>query len=161
LAVVEEVPEVAVERALAQEGSGDIHALRGAWDAARAAYAVALDGRAPGSEARLRAKLALVAPLIEAAAPQLPAESWRDLSAVDALGPWVGAARVWVSAGRGEAEQALALCQAALGEAAEPVGTLLRGALASLEAGEPLLPYDEFFALFARSCLRHPSGGDL
>jgi len=183
---------VATERWQAHEGIGDVHALWGASEAAHTAYQAALRDGALGDrelhpglvegERRLKAKLALLTPLVGPAdgstevspvslrrepsgersveplaeVSALLEEAWQALSPSDPLRPWMGAARAWFHAGCGEAETAITLCRDLLPTAREPVGTLLREALESLEKGEPLSTYADFFALFADSCLRLP-----
>jgi len=146
---------VAAEQRLAREGSGDVYALRSEGKAASAAYQAALQEAPPKDKHRLRAKLALLAPLVGPAKleqlPELVKEASRALSSSDPLRPWLRAAPIWLHAERGETETAIALCQEALAQAQEPVKALLREALENLEAKEPLQPYVDFFALFARS----------
>ncbi len=156
--VVVDGERVAVERRLAHEHSGDVHALRGDGEAARAAYQAALrDGPLEeGSEAgcRLRAKLALLAPVIESAGPGSLEQAWDALSPSDPLWPWLGAARVWLHAGRGRVEDAITACRDLLPQTERPVRILLMEAQESLEYGVPLPPYADFFAVLARFCLR-------
>ncbi|MEA3339449.1 MAG: AAA family ATPase, partial [Chloroflexota bacterium] len=160
--------EIAAEQRLAHEGIGDVHALRSEGEAAIAAYQAALQGAQSQDERRLKTKLALLAPLVGPAKPRLLEEAQHALPASDPLRPWLDAALVWLHADQGKTESAISLCRDALAQTKEPVGTLLREALESLEAGERLprhqngrfkkliAPYADFFALFARSNLRCP-----
>lgn len=68
---LEDEEEVAAELWRAQEGTGDIRALRGESEAARSAYRAALQNGSlqPQDARRLRAKLALLAPLEGASLP--------------------------------------------------------------------------------------------
>ena len=70
---------------------------------------------------------------------------------------WLKTARVWICAGRGQVEAAVLLCRDTLSTAGEPIRTLLQESLKRIERGEPLPPYEDFVALFARSCLRKSS----
>jgi len=153
--------EVAAERRLAHEGSGDVHALRGAGEAARASYRAALEGASSAEERRLRAKLALLCPLVGSPDAELLEEARQALPSSAPLRPWLGAALCWLHAERGETEAAVALCRALLAAAGEPVASLLREAQQSLAGGEPLPSYGDLFAVFARSCLRLPREGGL
>ena len=149
--------EIAAERRLAHEFSGDVHALRGEGEPSVAAYRAALQETPPedvASKRRLKARLAMLAPLEGVVEPALLEEARRTLPAADPVRPWLATALVWLRAARGEKGAAVALCRELLPTAAGPLGTLLREGLESLEAGEPLPPYADFFALFARSCLR-------
>jgi len=153
--------EVAAQHRLAREGIGDVHALQGDALQARAAYQAALQGAPPEDERRLRAKLALLAPLVGTEDPErLLEEARRPLPPSDPLSHWLGAALAWLQARQGAVENAAALCRDLAPTAGEPVGSLLREALESLEKGRGLPPYDDLFALFARSCLRRPPGGE-
>ncbi len=153
---------VAVEQRLAHESSGDVHALRGDGEAARAAYQAAYqaawqDGSlADGDEdtRRLRAKLALVAPMIEPTDPNLLEGACDALFSSNPLRPWLDAAWIWLQAERGETEDAIARCRDLLPQTGEPVRALLKEAQESLENGIPLRPYADFFAVLAHFCLR-------
>jgi tetratricopeptide (TPR) repeat protein len=157
---VSDGPKVATERRLAHEGIGDVHALRGEDKAARAAYEKALQEPSPGDERRLKAKLALLAPLGGATETEPLEEVRKALPSSDPLRPWLGAALVWLRAGRGEVEVA-ALCRDLLPQVGEPINSLLQESSKRLEGGEPLPLYADLFALFARSCLRLPPGSKL
>jgi len=145
---------IAAEQRLAREGIGDVHALRSEGEAAIAAYQAALQESQSQDKRRLKTKLALLAPLVGPAKPKLLEEAQHALPASDPLRPWLGAALVWLYAGQGKTKSAISLCRDALAQAKEPVITLLQEGLESLEAGERLPPYTDFFALFARSNLR-------
>jgi class 3 adenylate cyclase len=168
---------VAVEQRLAHEGIGDIYAPRGEGEAARAAYQAALEGNLLGNKElhpelvegkrRLRVKLALLAPLIGPVDSSLFEQAWQTLPPSDPLLPWLGAAWVWLHAGRGEVETATTLCRSLLSTAKDPLDALLRDTLESLEkgpspvgayapAGKPLCTYADFFSLFAYYYLRLP-----
>ncbi len=147
--------EIAAEQRLAHEGIGDVHALRGEWKAAGAAYRAALQDSRPRDEHRLKAKSALLAPF-DQAKTELLEKAQRALPPSDPLRPWLEAALVWLHAAQGETEAAASLCRDALPQASEPIATLLREAMENLAAGERIRPYADFFALFARSNLRLP-----
>jgi adenylate cyclase len=149
---------VTIEQRLAYEGAGDIHALRGEGEAAQVAYQAALQEAPPPDARRLKAKLALLSPLVGPAKPGLLEEAWQVLPSSDPLRPWLGAARVWLCAERG-ATETVVLCQEFLPTAGKAVGPILREALESLDAGEPLPPYADLFAFFAGSHLRLLPGG--
>jgi class 3 adenylate cyclase len=150
------------EQRLAYEGTGDIRALQGESEAAQAAYQAALAlQEAPSTDApRLKAKLALLSPLVGPTDLEALEKAWQMLPPSDPLRPWLGAARVWLCAERGEAE-AVTLCRELLPTAGEPVEALLQEALGRLDVGEPLFPYADLFTFFARSRLRlYMSGGE-
>ncbi len=147
---------IATEQRLAHEGRGDVHALRGELETARSAYQAALPGASNQDERRLRAKLALLAPLIGPATPGLLQKAQSTLSPSHPLHPWLDAALVWIYAERGEIEEARSLCQHVLAADRGETATLLQEALENITGGKPLRPYDDFFALFARANLRHP-----
>jgi len=148
---------VAAEQRLAHEGSGDVHALRGAGAAASAAYQAALQGTQSQEKLRLKAKLALLAPLTgQAKALESLEEIQHALPSSNPLYPWLEAALIWLHAGRGETEIAASLCRETLTQAQEPIKSLLQEALENLDAEKPLQPYADFFALCARSNLRLP-----
>jgi hypothetical protein len=154
---------ITVEQRLAHEGIGDIYAPRGEGEAARAAYQAALQSSALGGEEerRLRVKLALLAPLVGPVDSGLFEKAWQTLPPTDPLLPWLGAAWVWLHAGRGEVETATTLCRSLLSTAKDPLDTLLRDTLESLEKGKPLRTYGDFFSLFAYYYLRLPPGSKL
>ncbi|MCP4543862.1 MAG: AAA family ATPase [Chloroflexi bacterium] len=154
--------EVAIERQQAHEGVGDIQALRGEGQAAITAYQAALL-EIPDRDTenvRLRAKLAILAPLIDPVDVELLEGPEQMLPPADSLRIWLRAARVWIYAGRGQVEVATRLCRDLLPVAEEPIRTLLQELLESIEGGlsqsgeESLPPYEDFIAFFAQSCLR-------
>jgi len=155
-----EVPDgkegpVAAERRLAQRGVGDARAARGESEAAATAYRAALQMTPPEdaeTKHRLKARLAMLAPLEGAVEPAALEEAQQALSAADPVRPWLAAALVWLHSGKDET-RAAALCRELLPSTEEPLETLLREALESLEAGESLPSYADFFSLFARTCL--------
>jgi tetratricopeptide (TPR) repeat protein len=152
--------KVAAEQRLAREGIGDIRALRGEFEPADDSYQTALEGAPTRDKHRLKAKLALIAPLVGPAKTELLEKAQQTLSPSDPLHPWLGAALVWLHAEAGQKETATALCQEALSPANEPIRGVLQRALEKLQADEPLRPFDDLFALFARSNLRQPTKGN-
>jgi hypothetical protein len=150
---------VIVEHRLAYEGIGDIRALRNEIRMAQEAYRSALPEADSLDVVRLQAKLAILSPLVGAGDQGALEQAAQALLPSDALKLWLDAAQVWLCAERDMGESAQ-LCRAMIPAAGEPVGSLLREALSSLEDGESLPPYADFFALFARSCLLYPSGGE-
>ncbi len=150
--------EVAAEQQLAREGSGDVHALRQDAAAAQAAYRSALVGAAAAVASRLQAKLALLGPLVDGDAPSELESAREALAPTEPLRAWLDAAQVWQCATRGDVAAAQALCQAALSGTCGMTESLLQEAGQKLARGEPLPPYAEFFALFARSVLKLAPG---
>lgn len=157
LAVADGEP-VAAQQRLAQEGMGDVRALQGDTAAACAAYQAALAGAAAEETWGLRAKLALLGPLVGVADPEPVWQIQEALPPSHPLRRWLDAARVWLSADQDTAE-ATSLCRRLMPVTGEPVRTLLQEALARLESKRPLPPYADFLALFAHSCLRQMPGG--
>ncbi len=152
---------LAAEHRLAHEGSGDVHALRGEWTHAQAAYRAALPGAEPETAARLTAKLALLSPLTGPADPTVLTAARQALPPSSPLQSWLGAALCQVHAERGEASTARALGQELLPQAREPVSTLLREILQAQEDEATPHTYKELCELYARSNLRRGPGGEV
>jgi class 3 adenylate cyclase len=154
--------KVASEQRLAQEGTGDVYALRGQTGPAAAAYQNALHETpsASADEHRLKTKLALLAPLGGATDTHPLQRAQKSLPASDPFQPWLAAAQVWLHAERDKVDTAIAACRELLLTVGEPVRSLLAASLKNLEEGKPLPPYADFFALLALSCLRLPSKGN-
>jgi hypothetical protein len=152
----------AAERRLAQEGVGDIHALLGEGEAATEAYRAALSGASPEDAQWLEAKLALLTPMLGSPDPELLEQTRQQLPDSASLQSWLGAALCWIHAERGEIKAANDVCQSLTFDAEGKAGDFVQEMLGGLDRGEPLLSYDDFFALFAPSYLRLPqalSGG--
>jgi class 3 adenylate cyclase len=150
-----------VDRRLAHEGIGDVRALQGEGEAAIGAYRAALEGASPEDVQRLEAKLALSAPLVGPADPELLEEAQHRLPSSASLRLWLGAALCWIRAERGELEAAAAVCQSLPSPAEGAAGGFLQEMLADVDRGEPVPSYSDFFALFAPSYLRLSPGGAL
>jgi adenylate cyclase len=151
------------ERRLAYEGTGDVRALQGDGVAARRAYEAALSGADSEAEHRLKAKLALLAPMLGTTEPEVLEEAQSLLPPSALLRVWLAAALCWVHAERGEADAAQAVCRGLSSFAQAEAEEFTRGMLEAVDEGNPLLPYDDLFALFAPTYLRStpaPSGGD-
>jgi hypothetical protein len=147
---------------LAHEGIGDVHALRDEGKAADEAYQAALAGALEQDVQRLKAKLALLSPLLGSVDPDPLQEARQRLDSSASLQAWLEAALCWVHAERGEMETAAAACEHLTSESDGLAGSLLREMLGGLERGEPSLSYSDFFALLAPSYLRAVSpGGEL
>ncbi len=150
---------VMAEWRLAREGLGNVYALGEDPMAARIAYRAALLGAPAAKADRLRAKLALLSPLLENVEPEAMAAAVRAAPASGAWRSWLGAARVWLHATHAQPDLTAGLCRELLADAREPVTSLLTQALEDLEAGLPLAPYADLFALFSHAMLRRPPGG--
>jgi len=157
LAVTDGAEEISVERRLAQEGIGDMQALRGAVADAYVSYRNSLADAPPEAARRLQAKLALLVPLTGQTEPTPLEEAYQALPPSSPLRDWLAAALVWVNAERGDTVIAAVLCQDLL-PAGGPVRALLQEAVRSLEQGGTLPPYTDFFTLFTHSFLRSPQG---
>lgn len=158
LAVEGDHAEIAAEQRRAHEGVGDIRTLQGEPQAAHAAYQAALEEAPPESAARLRAKMALLVPLWQEVGVDELEEECQSLPRTDALYAWLGAAQVWLLAGRGEEERAIRLARDVAQTAGKPVSSLLHEALDRLPKDAALPSYEDLIALFARTHLRHPPG---
>jgi class 3 adenylate cyclase len=150
---------VMAEWRLAREGLGDIYALGEDPTAARVAYRAALLDAPVPDAGRLRAKLALLSPLLGDTTPEAMATAARDAPSSGAWRSWLGAAQVWSHSARAELDIAADLCRDLLPAASEPVKSLLIQALENLEAEAPLAPYADLFALFSHAMLRCTPGG--
>ena len=103
--------EIADERRIAHEGIGDVRALQGEPEAARAAYQAALAGAGSGDEHRLATKLALLSPLVEAPRQETLRTAQGLLPSTDPLQVWIAAAMCWLHAERGDLKAAESMCQ--------------------------------------------------
>lgn len=150
----------AYEHCLAHEGLGDLHALRNEMAESLGAYRAALGSAACEAPARLRAKIAMLAPLLEEidAAPLLAARE--ELPPEHPLYPWLSAALCWAWAEKGQVEAAGETCLYLIRAKREPISSLMKEIAQSLEEGVSLPLYKSLFSLYADNCLRLPSGGE-
>jgi adenylate cyclase len=155
--------DIAIERRLAHEGAGDVHALQGDGAEAGEAYQAALAGASTEDERRVKAKLALLSPLLGESEPGRLQEAQGLLPPSSSLQVWLAAALCWAYAQSGDVEAAAEVCQSLVSGAQAETVSFLQGMVATVEEGEDLLSYADLFALFAPAHLRtgasSPGGG--
>lgn len=151
----------ALDRCLAREGLGDLHALRDEMAESFAAYQAALESAACSDQGRLRAKIAMLIPLLKEmdAAPLAAAQG--ELPPDHALHPWLSAALCWALAEKGHTEAARETCAHLIRANREPLSSLMKEIAQSLERDTPLPSYKALFSIYADNCLRLASRGEM
>jgi predicted ATPase len=142
------------ERGLAHEGMGDVHALQGNGLQARESYQAALSVATSPDEPRLKAKLALLSPLLGPAEPGPLEEAQGLLDPSSRLRVWLTAALCWVHAQRGDVDAAARVHQNLSSSVDTEIEAYLRAMRAAAKVQEALPPYADLFALFAPAYLR-------
>jgi adenylate cyclase len=153
---------VVVEQRRAHEGLGDVYALRDEAQVAYHHYQSALQNALPSDTLRLKAKLAMLLPLINSREKSMtPAEvlshlndACEALPSAHPLTPWLSSARIWVLAESTEVG-AVDLKKELYRIDSKPVRMFLEEALASLDREKQWSSYDKLFDFFARAQLRY------